>query len=83
MSWLRWFTRKPVLPTAPKTGDVVVVRFERGFWEEPAAFIETPPGKALISIPIDRATEYVPELGNIRSCVRPEEYVYDWQKDGL
>jgi hypothetical protein len=25
----------------------------------------------------------VPELGNIRSCVRPEEYVYDWQKDGL
>lgn len=36
-----------------------------------------------ISIPIDRATEYVPELGNIRSCVRPEEYVYDWQKDGL
>lgn len=34
-------------------------------------------------IPIDRTTEYVPELGNIRSCVRPEEYVYDWQKDGL
>jgi len=67
MKWMEWLTRTGHVE---RRDNVTVIGTAQGSY----AVTDPDPGERVIDLgPADQ----------IRSCVRPEEYVYDWQRDGL